>query len=110
MTTFDERERAFEAKFAHDEEFRYLVGGRRDRLFAGWIARRLGLNEASTEALVADMLHVSDGAGHDDRLINLAADALIAHGQVVSDADLRTALAQCAVDAKQQLMEMAKPG
>ena len=110
MTTFDERERAFEAKFAHDEEFRYLVGGRRDRLFAGWAAKRLGLNEAAAEALVAEMLHVSDGAGHDERLVNLAADALIAHGQVVSAADLLAALVQCGVDAKQQLMETVRPG
>jgi hypothetical protein len=37
MTTmFDARERAFEAKFAHDEEVRFRVTARRDRLFAQW--------------------------------------------------------------------------
>ena len=34
MTTFQEREQAFEAKFAHDEEFRFLVTARRVKLFA----------------------------------------------------------------------------
>jgi hypothetical protein len=41
---FHERERAFEAKFAHDEEFRFRVGARRDRLFAEWAAEMLGLS------------------------------------------------------------------
>jgi hypothetical protein len=40
MTTFEDRERAFEAKFAHDEEFRFLVTARRDKLFAQWAGQR----------------------------------------------------------------------
>jgi hypothetical protein len=41
-TMFHERDRAFEAKFAHDEEFRFRVAARRDRLFAQWAAGVLG--------------------------------------------------------------------
>ena len=44
MLTFEDRERAFEAKFAHDEEFRFLVTARRDKLFAQWAAARCRLS------------------------------------------------------------------
>ena len=53
MTTmFPERERAFEAKFAHDEELRFRVGARRARLFAEWAAEMLGLSREEGDALV----------------------------------------------------------
>jgi len=43
MPTFEDRERAFEAKFAYDEEFRFLVAARRNKLFAAQVAEQLGL-------------------------------------------------------------------
>ena len=56
MTTFQDRERAFEAKYAHDEEFRFLVTARRDKLFAQWAAEQLGLKPESKADLTAAML------------------------------------------------------
>ena len=43
MTQFDDRERAFEAKFAHDEDMKFRVIARRNRLLGQWAARKLGL-------------------------------------------------------------------
>jgi hypothetical protein len=43
MTTSDERERAFEAMFAHDEEMRFRVEARRAKLLAAWACERMGL-------------------------------------------------------------------
>jgi hypothetical protein len=43
MTTLDERERAFEAMFAHDEEMRFRVEARRAKLLAAWACERMGL-------------------------------------------------------------------
>ena len=64
MTTmFHERERAFEAKFAHDEEFRFLVGARRDRLFAEWAAEILGLSREEGDALVKAVTGSPTGQG-----------------------------------------------
>ena len=48
MTTFDEREKGFERKFAHDEELRFKATARRNRLFGLWAAEKLGLS--GTEA------------------------------------------------------------
>lgn len=42
MTTFDDRERAYEAKFAHDEELRFQIESRRNHLVGVWAAEMLG--------------------------------------------------------------------
>ena len=42
MTIFDERERAFENLFAHEEQLRFLALSRRNQLFARWAASEEG--------------------------------------------------------------------
>ena len=43
MTMFEDRERAFENLFAHEEELRFLALARRNQLFARWAAEQMGL-------------------------------------------------------------------
>ncbi len=105
MTTFQEREQAFEAKFAHDEEFRFLVTARRDKLFAQWIAERLHVTEQAKLDLTAAILALRDGSGHDELLRRYVAKAFADHGDVVNEAELATALNRCAAQAQQQLLE-----
>ena len=42
MTTFDDRENAFEAKFAHDSEMQFRAEARRNKLVGLWAAELLG--------------------------------------------------------------------
>ena len=42
MTTFDERERGYESKFAHDANLRFKADARRNRLLGEWAAGLLG--------------------------------------------------------------------
>ena len=44
MTTFDKREQGFEAKFSHDEETRFKVMARSNKLLGNWAAAQLGLS------------------------------------------------------------------
>ena len=50
MTSFSDRERAEEAKFAHDEEMDFRIHARRNRMVGTWAAERMGLSPAETEA------------------------------------------------------------
>ena len=59
MTTFDRRERAFEAKFAFDQETLFKIGARRNRLFRQWVAQHLGLEGAEADNY-AKMVVASD--------------------------------------------------
>lgn len=67
MTTFDKRERAFEAKFAFDQETTFKIGARRNKLLGLWVAKQLGLSGAEARAY-ADTVIASDFAtpGQDD--------------------------------------------
>ena len=49
MTTFDKRERGFEAQFAHEEEVRFKASARRNRLAGLWAAEKLGLTGSDAE-------------------------------------------------------------
>lgn len=44
MTTFDDREKAFEKKFAHDAELKFKSEARRNKLLGLWAAEKLGLS------------------------------------------------------------------
>ncbi len=105
MTTFQEREQAFEAKFAHDEEFRFLVTARRDKLFAQWAATRFHLSDQAKADLTTSVLAVRDGAGHDELLLKHVEQILSSHGGEVTHAELATALNTCAAQARQQLLD-----
>lgn len=73
MTTFDERERAFENKFQHDEELLFRIRAKRDKLVGLWAAGLLGLVEADAEAYARQIIDQDFGAAgpHDirDRIV-----------------------------------------
>jgi hypothetical protein len=60
MTTFDEREHAYEAKLAHDEELKFKADVRRNKWLGLWAAEKLGKQGKAAEdyasALVATQL------------------------------------------------------
>ncbi|MBV8399672.1 MAG: DUF1476 domain-containing protein [Acetobacteraceae bacterium] len=103
--TLHDREQAFEAKFVHDEEFRFLVGARRDKLFARWAAAKLGLSDHQHDELVNAVLTIRDGPGHDPAVLKLIADRLAAGGAETPESELAEALQLCGQQARQQLTE-----
>ncbi len=104
MTTFEDRERAFEAKYAHDEEFRFLVTARRDKLFAQWAAEQLHFDSGAKVELTAKMLAVRDGAGHDDRLLAEMQQVFREHGGPAELPTMTSALERCGAEAREQLL------
>jgi len=56
MTTFDERESSFEAKFKHDKELQFKVNARRNKLLGLWAANLLGIHGADAEAYAKDVV------------------------------------------------------
>ena len=109
MPMFEDRERSFEAKFAHDEEFRFLVAARRDKLFAHRVAGQLGLPDQGAAELAAAALAVPDGPGHDAALLGHMAKVLTEHGRGDRAADLAALLEDCGMQARQQLLAMPTP-
>lgn len=103
MTTFDEREQGFEAKFARDEEFQFRVTARRDKLFAHWAAGRISAPSAAAEALAKSVLAIPNGPKHDETVLKHVAEAMTAHGHAPPLSELSAELERCAKEARQQL-------
>ncbi len=101
-TTFDEREAAFEAKFAHDEEQRFLALARRDKMFALWAAARLVLTGGARDALIHDLLAVQGFPNHDAALLRVAATAFAAAG--ADAAEVPEALDRLGKKAREQVL------
>ena len=105
MTTFDDRERAFEAKFARDEDIAFRISARRNRLLGQWAAAKMNLTPEETDAYAKAVVQADfEEAGDEDVIRKLLGD-LLAAGVEIDDATIRAALDSKAIEARRQLME-----
>ena len=104
MTTFDERKKGFESKFAHDQELKFKAEARRNKLLAAWAADKLGLSGDDAVAAYAKEIQRADfeEAGDDDVFRKLRAD-FDAKGVTVSDDDLRKVIMDKLAEAVAQV-------
>ncbi|MDE0880391.1 MAG: DUF1476 domain-containing protein [Sphingomonas bacterium] len=104
MTTFDDRERAFENKYARDEEMAFRIVARRNRLIGQWAATLMKLTPEEADAYGKSVVHADfEEAGDDDVIRKLIGD-LSAAGVETSEADIRRALDEQTIEARRQLM------
>lgn len=79
MTTFDDREKAFEAKFSHDLEMNFRADARRTKDLAIWAAKQMGLNDKGIVLYAKKVLQVSiEHPGVDGVLAKIKEDLEIA--------------------------------
>ncbi|HET9459085.1 MAG TPA: DUF1476 domain-containing protein [Sphingomicrobium sp.] len=105
MTQFDDRERAFETKFAHDEQMNFRIVARRNRLLGEWAARKMGLSEEETASYAKDVVRADFEEAGDEDVIRKVLGDLTAAGVEVGDEEIREALAHKLVEAKRQIMQ-----
>lgn len=104
MTNFNDRERAEEAKFAMDEDTRFRIHARRNRLLGEWAAAKMGLSEAETEAYRKAVVQADfEEAGDEDVIRKLLGD-MTGAGIDIDDATVRAAMDEKEVEARRQLM------
>ena len=105
MTTFDDRERGFESKFARDEEMAFRILARRNRLLGEWAARQMGLTQAEGDAYAKEVIRAEfEEAGDEDVIRKLLGD-LTAAGVEMDETKIREAMAHKEVDARRQLLQ-----
>jgi hypothetical protein len=107
MTTFDEREHAFEEKFAHDQELRFKVHARRNRLLGKWAADRLGLTGPAAETYAASLAQLDATKFNDDALIRRVVDDLTAKGKATTESEVRSQLTKLLPVAKKEISGQA---
>ena len=105
MADFDDRKKAFENKFAHDQELQFKVTARRNRLLGMWAADKMGLSEVEAENYAKEVVRADfEEAGDEDVVRKLLGDLTNA-GCDVSEADIRAALEHKAEEARRQFIE-----
>ena len=100
MTTFEERERAFEAKWAHDEEMQFRIIVRRNELLGRWAGAELGLKGEAMEDYVAGLVALALKNNSIDALtLRLRADLGPGHADAVILRKMDEFLDAAALDA-----------
>lgn len=105
MTTFDDRERAYETKFARDEEMAFRVNARRNRLLGMWAATQMKLTAEEATAYATAVVQADFEEAGDEDVIRKVLSDLTAAGVTTDETEVRTALATQAVEARRQLMQ-----
>jgi hypothetical protein len=102
MTTFDDRENAFENKFAHDTELQFRAEARRNKLVGLWAAELMGKSgEAATDYAMSVVQADFEEAGIEDVVRKLSVDL----GDRADQAAIRAKMAELMTVAKAQLMQ-----
>jgi hypothetical protein len=105
MTTFDDRERAFETKFAHDEEMKFRITARRNKLLGQWAARQMGLSEAEAESYSKDVVRSDFEEAGDHDVVRKVLGDLTAAGIESDEASIQEALRNKEIEARRQIIE-----
>jgi hypothetical protein len=105
MTTFDQREKAFEKKFEHDQELQFKATARKNKLLGLWAAGLMGKTGAdadaySKEVVIADL----DKPGDSDVIEKLMKD-LAAAGKPTEEHTIRKQAERLMTEAKAQIMK-----
>jgi hypothetical protein len=102
MTTFDDRENAFESKYAHDAEMQFRAEARRNKLLGLWAAELLGKVGEDAQAYAKEVVKADfEEAGDEDVYRKVSGDL----GPRADEATIRARMAALMVEAKRQLME-----
>lgn len=102
MSTFNDRERAFENKFAHDQEMVFKAVARRNKKLGLWAADLLGKSGAEAEAYAMEVIRADfEEAGHEDVVRKLTADLVT----LADEASIRRKMEEFLSEAKAELSE-----
>lgn len=104
MTTFDDREQAFENKFKHDQEKEFRVYARRAKLIGLWAAAQMGIMGDDASAYAKQIVAVDfEEPGHKDIVRRILAD-FKAKGVAISEHKLEKEMEILLETARTQLM------
>lgn len=101
MSTFEDRENAFESKYAHDAEMQFKAEARRNKLLGLWAAELLGKSGDEAQAYAKEVIKADfEEAGDEDVYRKVAGDL----GDNASEDTIRAKMKELMAEAKAQLM------
>ncbi|MBM9595863.1 DUF1476 domain-containing protein [Roseitranquillus sediminis] len=101
MTTFDDRENAYENKFAHDAQLQFKAEARRNRLLGLWAAEKLGKDGDDAVAYAREVVKADfEEAGDEDVFRKVSSDL----GDKASESEIRAKMAELMTEARAQIL------
>lgn len=108
MSTFDDREKGFEAKYAHDKELLFKITARRNKLLGLWAAELMGMTDADAAEYAREVVQADfEEPGEEDVVRKVKGD-LDAKGIEKSEHQIRVQMDDLLVTARDQIMQEIK--
>lgn len=105
MTTFDDREKAFENMYARDQELQFRIVARRNRLLGEWAAGLMGLTEVEADAYAKEVVRADFEEAGDEDVVRKVLGDLTSAGVDCDEGRIREALEHKSVEARRQFIE-----
>ena len=87
MSSFDEREKSFEKKFAHDQELQFKVSARRNKYRGEWASKILGYDEGKEKEYIQSVIKADFAEAGDEDVFRKIKEDL--KNNNISDEDIR---------------------
>ena len=100
MSSFDEREKGFEKKFAHDEELQFKVSARKNKYIAQWASKILGYNLDQEKEYIQSVIKADFAEAGDDDVFRKVKTDLVQHN--ISDEEIRKKMDELNEKAKSE--------
>ncbi len=104
MTTFNDREKAFEDKYKHDQDLQFKVEVRRNKLLGLWVAEMLGLSGADAEAYAKEVVSADFEESGDADVVRKIQGDVQPKNIDLSEHRLRKKMDELVAVAKEQIM------
>lgn len=108
MTTFDERQRGFENKYARDEELTFKTTARRNKLLGQWAAAKLGKTGESAEQYAKDVVVADFEVAGDNDVVEKLLKDFTAAGIALSAKDIQDEMERLLPEARKQILGNAQ--
>jgi hypothetical protein len=103
MTTFDDREKGFERKFALDEELKFKATARRNKLLGLWAAEKLGLAGDEAQAYAREIVKADLAEPGEEDVFRKVRSDFDAKGIAESDHQIRRTMDELMASAVEQI-------
>ena len=108
MTTFEDREKGFERKFAHDEELKFRATARRNKLLGLWAAEQLGLSGDEAQAYAREIVKADLAEPGEEDVFRKVRSDFDAKGIAESDHQIRRVMGELMAAAVSQIESEGK--
>ncbi|MDA0656330.1 MAG: DUF1476 domain-containing protein [Proteobacteria bacterium] len=105
MAQFDDRKKAFEAKFHKDQELQFKVTARRNKLLGLWAAEKMGIEGTDADAYAKEVVLADFEEPGDDDILRKVLGDLQGKGLDISEHAVRHEMDALMGEAKRQFTE-----